>query len=160
MTRDGLAEAIKLIAPWSWPLGSAFVAGLAWCLFSLSIQARCETFADASAALERYHHEEDVIGSRCGREFGRFRSLARLRLSALLFRTRRLSVLFGLCRCTGWRSNRPLLLAYPALLGRLCLAGAPRAHLRLIRSRLFRRLTKEVADISATLPLSGLQRRA
>ena len=32
----------------------------------------------AFAALERYHHEEDVVGSRCRRDFGRFSSLARL----------------------------------------------------------------------------------
>ena len=32
--------------------------------------------------MERYHHEEDVIGPRCGRDFGRFRSLARLCWSA------------------------------------------------------------------------------
>jgi len=94
------------------------------------------TFAAAFAALERYHHEEDVIGSRCGRDFGRFRSFARLCWSAHLSRTRRLSVLVGLCRCPAWRADPPLLLAYPALLGRLCLARAPRAHLRLIRSRL------------------------
>jgi len=100
------------------------------------------TFAAAFAALERYHHEEDVIGSRCGRDFGRFRSLARLCWSAHLSRTRRLSVLVGLCRCPGWRPGRPLLLAYRALLGRLCLARAPRAHLRLIRSRLFRCLDR------------------
>lgn len=94
------------------------------------------TFAAAFAALERYHHEEDVIGSRCGRDFGRFRSLAGLCWSAHLSRTRRLSVLVGLYRCPGWRADPPLLLAYPALLGRLCLARAPRAYLRLIRSRL------------------------
>jgi hypothetical protein len=90
----------------------------------------------------RYHHEEDVIGPRCGRDFGRFRSLARLCWSAHLSRTRRLSVLVGLCRCPGWRADLPLLLAYPALLGRFCLARAPRAHLRLIRSWLFRCLDR------------------
>ena len=31
----------------------------------------------AFAALERFHHEEDVVGSRCRRDFGRFSSLAR-----------------------------------------------------------------------------------
>jgi len=35
---------------------------------------------------------------------------------------------------SGWIAGHPLLLAYPALLGWLCLAHAPRAHLRLIRS--------------------------
>ena len=94
------------------------------------------TFAAAFAALERYHHEEDVIGPRCGRDFGRFRSLARLCWSAHLSRPRRLSVLVGLCRCPGWRADAPMLLAYPALLGRLCLARAPRAHLRLINRSL------------------------
>src|SRR4029077_20031546 len=100
------------------------------------------TFAAAFAALERYHHEEDVIGSRCGRDFGRFSRLARLCWSAPFSRARRLSVLVGLCRRPGWRPGRPLLLAYRALLGRLCLARAPRAHLRLIRSRLFRCLDR------------------
>ena len=101
-----------------------------------------ELFAAAFAALERYHHEEDVIGPRCGRDSSRFRSLTRLCWSAHLSRTRRLSVLAGLCRCPGWRADPPLLLAYPALLGRFCLACAPRAHLRLIRSRLFRCLDR------------------
>ena len=45
--------------------------------------------------MERYHHEEDVIGARYGRDIGRFRSLARLFWSAHLSRTRRLSVLAG-----------------------------------------------------------------
>ena len=94
------------------------------------------------SALERNHHEEDVIGPRCGRDFGPFRSPARLCWSAHLSRTRRLSVLVGLCRCPGWRADSPLLLAYPALLGRLCLARAPRAHLRLIRLRLVRCLDR------------------
>jgi len=55
----------------------------------------------------RYHHEEDVICSRCGRDFGRFRSLARLCWSAHLSRTRRLSVLVGLCRCPQLDSRFP-----------------------------------------------------
>ena len=68
----------------------------------------------------------------------------------------------GLCRCAGWRANRPLLLENPALLGRSCLARAPRAHLRLIRSRLFRCLYRQArrspeaaASVSRTyVPLS------
>src|SRR5215471_15182387 len=100
-----------------------------------------EPFAAALAALE-YRHEEDVIGSRCGRDFGRFRSLARLcserwlgprSWSAHLSRTRRLSALVGVCRCPGWRADRPLLLGESALLGREWLARAPRAGLRLIK---------------------------
>ena len=98
--------------------------------------------AAAFSALERNHHEEDVIGPRCRRDFGPFRSPAGLCWSAHLSRTRRLSVLVGLCRCPGWRADPPLLLAYPALLGRLCLARAPRAHLRLIRLRLVRCLDR------------------
>src|SRR6516164_10418814 len=114
-----------------------------WRLCSLSNLARYATFAAAFAALERCHHEEDVIGSRCGRDFGRFRSLAWC--SAHLSRTRRLSVLVGLCRCPGWTADPPLLLAYPALLGWLCLERAPSAHLRLIRSRLFRCLDRALS---------------
>src|SRR6516165_3371285 len=76
-----------------------------WRLCSLSNLARYATFAAAFAALERCHHEEDVIGSRCGRDFGRFRSLAWW--SAHLSRTRRLSVLVGLCRCPGWTADPP-----------------------------------------------------
>src|SRR6516165_8596262 len=91
----------------------------------------------AFAVLEGYHHEEDVIGSRCSRDFGCFRSLVRLCWSAHLSRTRWLSVLVGLCRCPGWRAGRPLLLAYRALVGWSCLARAPRAPLLLIRSRCF-----------------------
>jgi hypothetical protein len=93
------------------------------------------TFAAAFSALERNHHEEDVIGPRCGRDFGPFRSPARLCWSAHLSRTRWLSVLVGLCRCPGWKAGPPLLLGYPGLLGRLCLAQAPRAHLRLTTER-------------------------
>jgi hypothetical protein len=110
------------------------------------------TFAAAFAALERYHHEEHVIGPRCGRDFGRFRSLARLCWSAHLSRTRRLSVLVGLCRCSGWRADPRLLLAYPTLLGRLCLARAPRAYLRLSRSRLFRSLGRRTRMLRRRIP--------
>jgi hypothetical protein len=39
--------------------------------------------AAAELRWKGYHHEEDAIGSRCGRDFGRFRSLARLWWSAL-----------------------------------------------------------------------------
>jgi hypothetical protein len=117
----------------------------------------------AFAALERFHHEEDVVGSRCRRDFGRFRSLVRLCWSALrlrprrqsvsahLSRTRRLSILVGLCRCPGWRADFALPLDNPARLGRACLARAPRAHLRLIRWRLFR--------LSVFGPFSDLMRR-
>jgi hypothetical protein len=45
-------------------------------------------------------------------------------------------------------SRAPLLLGYPGLLGRLCLAQAPRAHLRLIRSRLFRSSTGGLGDVT------------
>src|SRR5262245_59731541 len=61
-----------------------------WALGMSGVGAKSDgTFAAGFAALERYHHEEDVIGSRCGRDFGRFRSLARLCWSAHLSRTRR-----------------------------------------------------------------------
>jgi hypothetical protein len=90
-----------------------------------------ELLLQPSLRWKGYHHEEDANGPCCGRDFGRIRCLAGLRWSAHLSRTRRLSVLVGLCRCPGWRADPPLLLAYPALLGRSCLARAPRAHLRL-----------------------------
>ena len=41
--------------------------------------------------------------------------------------------------------HAPKILAYPALLGRLCLERAPSAHLRLIRSRLFRCLDRALS---------------
>src|ERR1700756_425463 len=72
---ERLADCVRAGAP-----GSGKQARRA---FSLSIQARYETFAEASAALERSHHGEDVSGSRCACEFGRFSSLARLCWSAL-----------------------------------------------------------------------------
>lgn len=91
--------------------------------------------------------EKDIVGSRCRRESSRFSSLARLcwstlrtrrqSVSAYLSRTRRLSILVWLCRCSGWRADAALLLDNSTLLGRLCMARAPRAHLRLITSRLF-----------------------
>jgi hypothetical protein len=79
--------------------------------------------------------EEDVVGSRCGRDFGRFRSLACLCWSAHLSRTRRLSLLVGLRRRSSWTADPALLLAHPALLGRFHMARTPRASLRLTRSQ-------------------------
>src|SRR3974390_719161 len=79
--------------------------------------SRYGIFAEAKAALERYHHEKNVFGFRCGRDLGRFRSFGRLYFSAHLSRSSRLSVLVRLYRCPRWRAGRPLLLAYRALLG-------------------------------------------
>src|SRR6185312_10884732 len=139
-----------------------------WPLRSLNIQAWCGTFNAVSVELERYQHEEDVVGSRCGRDFGGFCGLSGLCLARrlgpgsrcrycrrrdhrrrdrlepvllrprllpraeLLLRTRRLSVLFRLCRCSGRTCGRSLLLAPRAFLEWLRVARAPRAHLRLI----------------------------